>query len=125
MAGLATAGIGVGMTATELTIASTVTSVSTGALAAQLSISEKEAEEIQRHVKDFQEKATLIRPAEKYIFRGSLSLTMTVYVMNDLLEEDKRDCWTGATHNSERKYTISKDFPNLAVEMKPQHMVIV
>ena len=84
-----------------------------------LGVSREEAEEIKKKVKKFQESADeVLEPGEKYIFKGSLSLTMKVYVMNENLQFDSKACWTGATNGSENTYTISKDFSNLDIKKK-------
>lgn len=57
----------------------------------------------------------LIKPGDKYTWSGSLSLTMTVYVMNDKLQTQDRGCFTGPTAGSENVYPISKYFTNLDV----------
>ena len=74
-----------GLTATQLSVATAVTSMTTGTLSGLLNIPRADAEKIQKYVKDFQRDGKLIRPGERYTFDGSLSLTMTVYVMNRCL----------------------------------------
>ncbi len=58
-----------GLTATQLSVATAVTEMTTGALSLALNITREEAAKIQKHVKDFQEGAELIRPGEKYVFK--------------------------------------------------------
>ena len=114
-----------GLTAGQWTLASVVTTLSTSALAEILNVSKDKAAEIQKHVKDFQEKSELIKPGRKYTWSGSLSLTMRVYVMNDKLQCDDRACFTGATANSENVYRISEYFRNLDVKKQPKDTITV
>ena len=82
-----------------------------------LGVSREVAEEIKKKVKKFQESADkVLEPGEKYIFKGTLSLTMKVYVMNENIQFDSKVCWTGPTDGSENTYTISKDFSNLDIK---------
>ena len=85
------------------------------ALAEVLQVSRREAEDMRSAVREFQEKAELIRPGEKYTWHGSLSLTMRVHVMNDKLQFDDKGCFTGPTADSEKVYTISNHFRKLDV----------
>ena len=59
-----------GLTAGQWAVAATVTGVVTtlapAALGTALGITEQQAEKLQRYVKDFQEKSTLIKPGKKY-----------------------------------------------------------
>ena len=112
-----------GLTATQLSVAAAVTTMTTAALATTLKISEAEAKKIQEHVKKFQKGSKLVKPGNSYKFSGSLSLTMTVYVMNDAVQEDSRACWTGPTAGSNFVYPISKYFKKLDVKMKEEHKV--
>ena len=114
-----------GLTATQWTIAGVVTSLSATALSTALGISREEAEKLQKQVKDFQASADLIKAGQKYTWSGSLSLTMTVYVMNDKLQFDQRGCFTGPTANSENVYRISEYFQNLDVKKKKGDMITV
>lgn len=82
---------------------------------ATLRSSREAAENIQNDDEGFKARAKRIRPKKRYTFSGTLSLTMTVYVMNDKGQHDKRACFTGPTHDSEKLYTISEDFKNLDV----------
>ena len=99
-----------GLTSTQWSIISVVVNLSATALSTYFDISKDEAEQLQKRVKDFREKAKLIKPGESYTWSGSLSLTMTVYVMNEKVQFDQRDCWTGATNESVNEYTLSKHF---------------
>ena len=54
-------------------------------LAKALNITEQQAEDLQKYVRDFQAEAKLIRPGEKYTWSGTLSLTKRVHVMNEKL----------------------------------------
>ncbi|CAB4041734.1 Hypothetical predicted protein [Paramuricea clavata] len=90
-----------------------VLKMSDGVLSEFLSIPQSEAKKMKSAIKEFQEKAELIKPGEKYTWSGTLSLTMRVYVMNDKLQCDDKSCLTGPTANSERIYTISEYFKKL------------
>ena len=82
-------------------------------LASALNITEKQAEDLQKYVREFQAEAKLIRPGEKYTWSGSLSLTKRVHVMNELLQFDDKACFTGPTDGSENIYRISEHFTRL------------
>lgn len=114
-----------GLTATQWTLAGIVTGVTTAALSTALNISREKAEKLQKQVKDFQASAELIKPGEKYTWSGSLSLTKTVYVMNDKLQSQSVNCFTGPTAGSENIYPISEYFTNLDVKKKPEDMITV
>lgn len=114
-----------GLTATQWSIAGLVTSLSAKALSVALGITRDEAEKLQKHVKDFQASSELIKPGGKYTFSGSLSLTMTVYVMNDKLQTDERACFTGPTADSENVYPISEYFKKLDVKIKGGDMITI
>ena len=51
-----------------------------------------------------------IDPGSKYTVSGTLSLVWTAYVIYDDGREAQRDCWTGATANSENEYPVSEYF---------------
>ena len=114
-----------GLTATQWSLASIVTGLTGTALAEALNISRQEAEKIQKQVKDFQKNSKLIKAGRKYTWSGSLSLTMTVYVMNDKLQFDQRACFTGPTDRSENVYPISEYFKQLHVKKRPGHTFTV
>ena len=114
-----------GLTATQWTIAGVVTNLSATALAQALNISREKAENLRRQVQQFQEKAELVKPGEKYTWSGSLSLTMKVYVMNDKLQCDEKACFTGPTARSEKVYSISEDFKKLDVTKEAGDMISV
>ena len=114
-----------GLTATQWTIAGVVTSFTTTALATALNITKGEAERLQKQVKDIQANSELIKPGGKYTWSGSLSLTMTVYIMNDKLQLDQKACFTGPTVDSENVYPISEYFPQLDVKKKPEDSITV
>ena len=82
-------------------------------LARVLNITEKQAEDLQKYVREFQAEAKLIRPGGKYTWSGSLSLTKRVHVMNELLQFDDKACFTGPTVGSENIYRISEHFTRL------------
>jgi len=105
-----------GQRAVATTITGVVTNSAPAALGAALGITEQQAEKLQRYVKDFQEKSTLIKPGEKYTWKGTLSLNKRVYVMNDKLQIEDRGCFTGALNGSENVYTISEHFKKLDVK---------
>ena len=108
-----------GLTATQWSAVGIVTGLSSTALATTLGISREKAEEIQKKVREFQQSADHIRPGQKYTWEGTLSLTMTVYVMNDKLQFESRGCFTGPTANSENVYRISEYFQTLDVKKQP------
>ncbi|CAB4025929.1 Hypothetical predicted protein [Paramuricea clavata] len=85
------------------------------ALAKRLSINQSEAGKMKCAIKEFQGKAELIKPGEKYTWSGTLSLTMRIFVMNDKLQCDDKSCLTGPTAGSERVYTISEHFKKLDI----------
>jgi len=106
----------VGLTATEWTIAGLVTGLSTATLATAAGITKKEAEALQKYVRDFQEKSERIEPGGAFTWEGSLSSNKRVYVMNDKLETDNRGCLTAASAGGNNKYYISQHFTNLSVK---------
>ena len=112
-----------GLTAGNLV--NVVTEVTASTLASALRISEEESERIQTQVRDFKNNAKLIKPGEKYTWSGTLSLTKTVYVMNEKLQFDQKGCFTGPTHGSENVYPISRDFQKLDVKKKPEDLITV
>jgi len=114
-----------GLTATQQTVAGLVTSLSSSALSMILNISRGETEQIQKEVKDFQTKSQLIKPGEKYTVKGTLSLTLKYYVMNDKLQFDEIACYTGATADSEKVHPISEYFKKLDVRKGPQDRITV
>ena len=85
-------------------------------LAKAFNITEKQAEDLQKYVRDFQAEAKLIRPGEKYTWSGTLSLTKRVHVMNEKLQFDDKACFTGPTDGSEKVYRISEHFTKLDVK---------
>ena len=114
---IAIAGAAFGVGVTGWTVTSAVLGLSTAALATALNITSKEAEKLQKVVKNFMDNSTMIKPGEKFYFTGSLSLVRSVTAMNDRLQMDNRDCWTHALNQHENKYTISVDFSNLMAEI--------
>lgn len=107
--GMAVAGASSGKTSTQ------VANLAVVGLSEALRKAREEARKVQDDDKGFKAHAELIKPGEKYTFSGTLSLTMTVYVMNEELQLDKRACFTGPTHDSENIYPISQYFTNLDV----------
>ncbi|XP_044168761.1 uncharacterized protein LOC114974168 [Acropora millepora] len=105
----------VGMTASQWTKAEKITNLTVAALSEPLRKAREEASKVQDDDMEFKAHAELIKPGEKYTFSGTLSLTMTVYVMNDKEQVDRRACFTGPTHDSENIYPISQYFTNLDV----------
>ncbi len=120
-----TADIIAGRTATRVSLAAAVTKWRAKVLSQVFEVTEKKAKKIKEHVANFQSRAKLIKPGKRFTFRGTLSLTMTVCVMNDVLQKDKQAVWTGALHGSTKTYRISKHFKKLDVKMKPEHQLIV
>ncbi|XP_015761638.1 PREDICTED: uncharacterized protein LOC107340778 isoform X1 [Acropora digitifera] len=104
-----------GMTATQWTKAEKITNLAVAALSEPLGKAREEAKKVQDDDIEFKAHAELKKPGEKYTFSGTLSLTMTVYVMNDMQQHDKRACVTGPTVDSENIYPISQYFTNLDV----------
>ena len=85
-------------------------------LAKAFNITEKQAKDLQKYVREFQAEAKLIRPGEKYTWSGTLSLTKRVHVMNEKLQFDDKACFTGPTDGSEKVYRISEHFTKLDVK---------
>ena len=81
-----------------------------------LNITEQQAEDLQKYVRDFQAEDTLIRPGERYTWLGTLSLTKRVHVMNEKLQFDDKACFTGPTDGSEKVYQIWEHFTKLNVK---------
>ena len=104
-----------GMTRNDWVEVASVLEKSDEALAEVLQTSRRKTEEMRSAVREFQEKAELIKPGEKYTWHGSLSLTKRVHVMNDKLQFDDKGCFTGRTADSEKVYTISNHFRKLDV----------
>ena len=98
-----------GLTATQWNVARLVTGISFAALQGGLRIG-AEVEKLQKP-KEF----VLIKPGDKYTWSGTLSLAMTVSVMNDKRQTQDRVCFTGPAVDSENVYLISRDFTNLNV----------
>jgi len=102
-----------GLTATQWSLVRRVIGFFSARLWDALNSSREEAEQFYNQVRNFQAVATLIRPGERYTWSGTLSLTKTVYVMNDQLQIARRACFTGPTHGSENVYPISQYFQQL------------
>lgn len=82
--------VGFALTATTATIATT------------LGITEYEAEEFRKNVKNFADNCDVcLKPGETYSYSATLSLVRSVWLMNVNGEQVKRDCWTGATADSD------------------------
>ena len=80
-------------------------------LAGVLSITEDEAEKIRGNIKKFIDGANKrLSPGETYSYSASLSLVRTIWLMNEHGTQVKRDCWTGPTANSDRSYTVRRDW---------------
>lgn len=103
------------MTATQWTKAEKITNLTGAALSESLRKAGEEAKKVQDDVKRFKAHSELIKPGKKYTFSGTLSLTMTVYVVNDKQQVDRRACFTGSTHDYENIYPISQYFTKLDV----------
>ena len=93
-------------------------SVSIERLGRALNITEKQAEDLQKFVREFQAEAKLIRPGEKYTWSGSLSLNRRVHVMNEKLQFADKACFTGPIDGSENVYRISEHFTRLDVRKR-------
>ena len=91
-----------------------ITGATGSAMSTTLGIPENEAVELKKKVKEFQDSSDMVlEPGHRFVFTGTLSLTQTVYVMNENVQFDKKDCWTGSTNKSNNAYTISKHFSKL------------
>ena len=102
---VATAGLG--------TAATVSGGLSLTAVSGSLGISQAEAKKLIASVNEFKKDAIRIDPGETYkTCKLTLSLVQTVQVLGNNLSRDSRDCWTGSTDGSCRRYTISKDFSN-------------
>ena len=93
-------------------------SISIERLGRALNITEKQAEDLQEFVREFQAEAKLIRPGEKYTWSGTLSLNRRVHVMNEKLQFADKACFTGPTDGSENVYRISEHFTRLDVRKR-------
>ena len=93
-------------------------SVSIERLGRALNITEKQAEDLQKFVREFQAEAKLIRPGEKYTWSGTLSLNRRIHVMNEKLQFADKACFTGPTDGSENVYRISEHFTRLDVRKR-------
>ena len=85
-------------------------------LAKTFNITEKQAGDLPKYVREFQAEAKLIRPGERYTWSGTLSLTKRVHVMNEKLQFDDKACFTGPIDGSEKVYRISEHFAKLDVK---------
>ena len=90
-----------GLTAGSWTIVTLAYSAGSGALSLILNVSLEEATKIFDNIKKFREGCNRkIAPGEKYVSKGSLSLTKSIWLMSEQGEQVKRACWTGATADS-------------------------
>lgn len=105
-----------GLTAANWTAVGIITSTSASILSATLGCSIDDAKKFKELVTEFRNKSEPIKPGQKYTWSGTLSLTKTVYVMNEKCQFDQRACWTGPTNGSEMIYQISKEFLKLDVK---------
>ena len=85
-------------------------------LAEAMNTTEEEAIKFKENIRDFQAEAELKKPKEVYKWSGTLSLIKRVCVLTNGFQFENKGCFTGPTHNSVRKYTLSKDFTNLDLE---------
>ena len=51
-----------------------------------------------------------LAPGQIYSYNGSLSLTRSVYLMNEKGVTKSRGCWTGPTDKSDIRYNVSEDW---------------
>ena len=80
-----TASTYLGLSAGAWTGVGIVTGVSSAVVSTMLNITEAEARALQKKVREFKAEAQLIKPGGRFTYPGTLSLTMTAYVMNDAL----------------------------------------
>ena len=85
-------------------------SFTAGAVAGLSGEDEKKVLSAKKDLEKRLEGYTCIQPGCKHTVSGSLSLVWTAYVIYDDGREAKRDCWTGATANSENLYPVSEYF---------------
>ena len=90
-----------GLTAGGWTIAGLVTGAGTGALAYALDIAEEDAEAIANEIRTFLNEAEEIGPGQTFRYDSTLSMTRTVYVMNENGEVADGTAWTGPTDGSD------------------------
>ena len=105
--------------------ANSIANFDTTVLAEAMSTTESEAIKLKENVRDFQAEAQLLKPTEVYTWSGSLSLVKRVCVLNNRFQFENRGCFTGSTHNSVKKYTISKDFTMLESHQSDDDTVMV
>ena len=105
--------------------ADSIANLDTTVLAEAMNTTESEAIKFKENVRDFQAEAELKKPTEVYTWSGSLSLIKRVCVLNNNFQFENRGCFTGPTHNSVRKYTISEDFTNLNSHQSDDDAVMV
>ena len=74
---------------------------SAGALARVLKIPKEKADEIAREINTFRDEAEVIGPGETFRYDSTLSMTRTVYVMNENGEVADGTAWTGPTDGSD------------------------
>ena len=90
-----------GLTAGSWTIVGLATGVGTGALSLALDISSEEAEKVAKQIQTFLNEAEKIGPGETFTYDSTLSMTRTVYVMNENGEIADHTAWTGPTDGSD------------------------
>ena len=79
-----------------------VLTATTATIATTLGITESEAAEFKKVIKNFTDNCDIcLKPGQTYTYSASLSLVRSVWLMNVNGEQVKRDCWTGATANSD------------------------
>ena len=112
-AGILAAGTISGLAPGGISLIGWALSAGSGAVsvAGALGITEPEAEKIRGNIKKFIDGANQkLSPGETYEYSASLSLVRSIWLMNEHGVQVKRDCWTGATANSNRSYTVRRDW---------------
>jgi len=76
-----------------------------------LEVTDAQAEAIKNDIVKFRQGCDqVIKPGETFIYKGTLSLTRMVYLMNENGEQVQRACWTGATDGADIRYKVNKDW---------------
>ena len=83
----------------------------TAAVQAALNLTHDEAKKITAEINTFKNGCDRkLAPGQTYTYNGSLSLTRSVYLMNENGITTSRGCWTGATDKSNIAYKVSRDW---------------
>merc|ERR1712061_159862 len=97
---------------TAATVVGWVSTASAAAVSTALGISSDDAEKYKKNIDYFRENCNQkLRPGQTYRSgKYTLSLTKTIWLMSGHGEQTKRAVWTGATNNSNMKYSAKNDF---------------